>query len=1725
MEKLLLIKISIIICLLIISIMLFILKDPGSFLNSSSRKKKTTSQTNPLDDINVKDESVNYGTSPSSSTPSSTQSSSSSSTSTSSTPSSNLQKTVNCNKQDELHDFCSKPNTFIKECQLETYTDNDTYSKKLLQCVITKYNVIDEQEYNDARNFLISNNPKYGDHKSEWYIPPYIKNIDCQNQTRQNLFCQEPNKYIDACISTRDGSFSDAYDGYARKLQDCITNNFMLVGYDEESKNNYKEARQKLIDEDSKYGDPLSQFYIPPYIKGIDCGKQDELFCQNPEGYVDVCLPITFLERESYYSNKMRECITTEYPTSANQEIKDNLRDSYNKAKDKLKKLYPNIKISDFPTVSCELENQLFCDFPDEYIKGCFDTKIPRNATEQQIKNNARNYSEKVNNCLLNTRTIVNKEKFKNAKKLLLEKDSTLIISDPPTKPCQDEDVPNMFCQFPDEYIEGCKILNNTSDELYIQKLKDCLKNNKAFLSNDSYKRAISLIQPNNLPSELSTVDCKLENQQSYFCGDMENYIKGCKTVNNNNDSDYINKIYNCLLTEKSRVKSTDYSNAVNLLDETIVKQFNLPSSLPTVDCFKPDENDMICRKPDEYTTQCKNNNIDYPSKLSFCLENKKILMDKTKYENAVKELNYPSSLPREFPTVECKDKNQLNMFCSKPDEYIKSCPNFNSPNPEQMLNSCLINAYDKLEVNSYKEAIRLLNNPTNLPSELPTVDCSKKEDLDMFCSTPDDYIKQCKPFDKYYFEGLIKTCLFDKKYKLNSTSYKNAISLLDNPSTLPTDVPTVDCKEQTNQNEFCKKPEEFIDGCKNLTNQNNDWYISNVNNCLLFNIDKMNNDSYKKTINLLNNPISLPSELPTVNCSDLSLFCNSPDEYIKSCSNIIEPDKKLKYCLRDERDKMNNDSYKNAINLLNNPSSLPSELPSINCINKQDENMFCSKPDEYIKYCMPFGSPNEIQMLNNCLNGDSYDKLSFDSYKEAIKELNYPTSLPTELPSVKCKDKNDINSFCLKPDKYIESCSNFNSPNPEQMLNRCLNENISSLNKDNYNKSISLLNYPSTLPRELPTVKCSDKDDQNMFCSKSDEYIKFCSPILFPNSEERLKDCLLNKKDLLTFSSYKESIALLNNPKTLPSELPTVDCKLENQQSYFCGDMENYIKGCKQLNNNNDYSYSNKINYCLISEKSRMNSDDYSNAINLLDQTIVKQFNLPSSLPTVDCFKPDENDMLCKKPDEYVNQCKNNNIDYSSKLSFCLENKKILMDKTKYENAVKTLNYPSSLPKEFPTVECKDKNQLNMFCKTPEKYIKSCPNFNSPNPEQMLNSCINTNINDLQNNIEGYKESLTLLGNTSLPTTLPSGNCIDKNNKNIFCKNPDKYIDCPSFTNPNPTELLQSCLVTNLNDIKNNIDSYNNAKLKLGNPSSLPTTIPSVDCNQKQTLNMFCKNPDQYIDCPNFTAPNPTSMLGNCLQFNMSDLQTNVSGYKEALKKLGNPTYFPEILPEGDCNFKTNLNYFCKMPDKLIGCPNFDSLNTLQKCFDSNINELNSNVQGYNNARKMLGNPSFLPITLPGNNCNLKNELNAFCYSPDKYINCPNFTNPTPKELLSTCVTSRLSTLRSNSQSYNNARQMLGNPSSLPKYLPQGNCLYSGQPYYFCREPNKYIGCPYIDPNKSINDCNDIYPEFVRDYQNNYNIARDMLNNISLDNISTPSQYLRFKDYNSLMRNMQIKI
>ena len=70
--------------------------------------------------------------------------------------------------QTELFDFCSKPNTFINECQAETYRDNDSYSKDLIQCIKVKYNSTDEKEYNEARKTLILRDPKYGDHKSQW---------------------------------------------------------------------------------------------------------------------------------------------------------------------------------------------------------------------------------------------------------------------------------------------------------------------------------------------------------------------------------------------------------------------------------------------------------------------------------------------------------------------------------------------------------------------------------------------------------------------------------------------------------------------------------------------------------------------------------------------------------------------------------------------------------------------------------------------------------------------------------------------------------------------------------------------------------------------------------------------------------------------------------------------------------------------------------------------------------------------------------------------------------------------------------------------------------------------------------------------------------------------------------------------------------------------------------------------------------------------------------------------------------------------------------------------------------------------------------------------------------------------------------------------------------------------------------------------------------------------
>ena len=875
---------------------------------------------------------------------------------------------------------------------------------------------------------------------------------------------------------------------------------------------------------------------LPTTLPTVDCKLQEDqnAFCQKPDEFIDSCLLQTKVSpKDTYYANKMKECATTTNMGLTKEKLEER-RNRYNKAKEKLNKLFPTTKIVNFSSVDCTKEEALFCTLPDDYVEGCYDATLPRNPTQQQITSQNNMYASKINNCIRTNNNInLDKKKYSRAKQLLLEKDPTLKVNEVASVDCKLENQLSYFCMKPDTYISECKTINNTPKENHISLLLQCIQKEKNRMSQDTYSNALKLLNnPSELPLELPEIDCKLETKDDLFCDFPDKFIKGCKLANNKTDEDYMNKLYYCLKFDRSKLTSDEYLNAIKLLNEDKVKNFKLlPSSLPTVDCFNTDKDDMICREPDQFVKDCKDQSDykDYPSKLNWCLVNKKQLMNKDKYNKAVKELNYPKIIPREFPSIDCSDESNQLSFCRRPDEFISQCKEINRNNEGDYTNkliNCVRNNTNIIQPQNYEKAIKLLNNPKGLPSTAPTEDCTQQDDQNLFCITPDKY----------------------------------------------------------------------INSCKDATNTTDKRYTEKLLMCLIENKDKMTQSTYTEALKLIGNPTTLPTVLPSVDCNENEgrNFCRSPDKFIKECASVRHPSDEdyksmLKNCLITDFSFLNNDSYKEALKLLNNPPGFPTDL-SVNCKNQTNLTSFCSDPYKYVSNCEGVEkSLSYVSLLYQCSNNSVYLKQlqsNPESYKKAIQHLQ-TNVLPSAVPTVNCDDKQKLNTFCSKPDEYIRDCKSFVSPTPEEMINQCILKERELLmsNKDGYDRALKQLNSLgiSNLPTSIPTVSCDAKNNPSMFCSKPDEYIEFCKPFIAPTPEEMIKSCYsdMAKRGNLTAlqnnsTGYYRALQLLNNPKTLPSTVPTQICdsRLLDQDPYgfisSCLFNENADKLAKELNDLN---------------------------------------------------------------------------------------------------------------------------------------------------------------------------------------------------------------------------------------------------------------------------------------------------------------------------------------------------------------------------------------------------------------------------------------------------------------------------------------------------------------------------------------------------------------------------
>ena len=1081
-------------------------------------------------------------------------------------------------------DCCQEKAIGIK---VETLLKNVVKTSQVLQYSQSEY----ELNYNTYGILLSLNNlNKINKDKLEEKVEEKVEDgisqmANCKNASNLNMFCALPDIFIEKCNNV-------SPQNYAASLEQCLINYSSLL-----KKENYERA-VKLLNYPSN---------LPPTFPTVDCKLQEDqnAFCQKPDEFVDSCLLQTKVSpKDTYYANKMKECATTTN-MALSKDIIEERRTRYNKAKEKLQKLYPTTKIVNFSSVDCTKEEVLFCSFPDEYVEGCYDATLPRTPTAEQVLSQNNMYVAKIENCLrTKSSQLLDKKKFSRAKELLLQKDATLKINDVPSVDCKLQSQLSYFCMTPDTYIAECKQINNTQKETYVSQLLQCLQKEKNRMTEDTYKNAVKLLDnPAELPKEFPTIDCKLESNDEIFCDFPEKFIKECGLVNNKTNIDYMSKLYYCLKYDRSKLTDTEYADAIKLFSKEELSNFKLlPSSLPTVDCFNPGKDDMICREPNKFVKECKDQSDykDYPSYLYSCLTNKKQLMDKDKYNEAVKELEYPTIIPKSFPTLDCGDETNPLSFCRKPDEFISQCKELNRNKEKDYIDKltlCLRNNTTIIQPDNYKKAITLLNNPVELPSSPPTVDCKYQDEQRSFCQKPNEFIESCQKVtnttNKRYEEKLT-LCLMEEQAFMNKDAYEKAITLLNNPSTLPSTLPSVDCKDNKFP-DFCRKPNEYITDCSKVAHPTNEEYKGLLKQCVEQQSGIINEESYKKALTTLGNPVGLPKDL-SANCNNqgsLNYFCSDPYKYVTNCegyNDTLNYSSMLTQCTLNSNYltllQKNPDSYNKSIQYLKN-SILPTSVPTVNCNDKHTLNMFCGKPDEYIRDCKAFYNPPPTKMLENCLNDKDGLSLLRSNEKGYIRAKNFlsSASLPSSLPTVDCNAKDNPSMFCQKPDEYIEFC-NISQPHPEYYIRGCFNDlarrgNLTSLqnNPTGYLRALKLLNNPTSLPSEVPIQICDPR------ISKDDPYGYMVSCI-FNESQESLAQFLndLNSQyqwvtpSNETKQSYNKAYDYLKNkyPNIDIKPFPT-DCDkiswLNNPNASSRG-----IDTCNYLNNIYDTcSYVNK--------------------------------------------------------------------------------------------------------------------------------------------------------------------------------------------------------------------------------------------------------------------------------------------------------------------------------------------------------------------------------------------------------------------------------------------------------------------------------------------------------------------------------------------------------------------
>ncbi len=606
---------------------------------------------------------------------------------------------------------------------------------------------------------------------------------------------------------------------------------------------------------------------------------------------------------------------------------------------------------------------------------------------------------------------------------------------------CQAKDEPVSFCKLPNLYVKKCY----DDPEYWVGYMKECILDHLKDTDKDKYIEARDYLINKKKKLEISIppypkegIICEVQDNLNQFCKTPLDYIENCSWIDSKN-------IYSC------KVGNT---------------QENIAAKLDSDDQVKYKENTISLSK--DCTLKSNTSEDKYVKQLKDCLSTRKEITDKTQYNKARDYLiNRNSSL--EIPIysdLNCIYENENSQFCSKPNTYYEACKIVNNRNNEwysNKLSECITKFSDspikisKEEYNELRDTLISIDKKYKNIPPYTTVKCDKVTDISYFCESDTlDFAENCNfPMETISYN--LNRCLEKwrmskedpKKVKMFNDTRDYIVSLSGAFDSIINDYTRLECENKDKvDNDFCRTPFEYVNGCKTLYNRNykdtlyksKGRYDKLMRSCLGDNMTNV--DSWNKAKDLLEEKGLILPNFTTVDCTlkdpqtnkdtdYIKRFCDNPYNFISSCEGVndTKPEEYKKWliesCYGDTNIfKYQYPSYEKAVNYLSEKgqTGFPLEFPDMPCNNLVD---FDYLRINNIKGCYYTGSnktPQLISTLKNIVKThelDSNKEKQYKEVKEYLKNIGY-----NELPPVgnfRCDALSD--NIWFKPYDIIKDC------------------------------------------------------------------------------------------------------------------------------------------------------------------------------------------------------------------------------------------------------------------------------------------------------------------------------------------------------------------------------------------------------------------------------------------------------------------------------------------------------------------------------------------------------------------------------------------------------------------------------------------------------------------------------------------------------------------------------